>query len=418
MADKNKHILISGAGIAGPMLAYWLARHGFTPVVVERAPGMRKGGYAIDIRVPCIEIARRMGLWPRIEQAETNMQRLMFVNGAGKPLVTLKLNLLYNKLEGVEVMREDLGNMTYEITKDRVEYIFGDSIHALQEDADGVDVTFEHGKPRRFDLVVGADGLHSRVRHLAFGDKAQFERYHGFQVGVFTLDNYLGLDYTALLYNVPGKAVGVYSARKNSKLVVVFLFKQPDKLIYDYHDIQQQQAFLRQAFAGERWKCPELLEKMPTASDFYFDEVSQIHMDRWSRGRVVLLGDAGYCPSLLTGQGTTLAMAGAYILAGELKARAGDYQSAFQAYEDTFRSFVKQEQRRIGTGTYFLIPETPFSLWTRNQLGHLMVPFSFIARLAWRTPRSSHELKEYEANGIQKPESANPGMASRASHKS
>src|SRR5512142_2922308 len=199
MNTKNTTILISGASIAGPTLAYWLKRYGFTPTVIERAPQLRAGGYPIDVRFEAVQVAKLMGIWPRLQQEQTTLGEMSFVNERNQLISRVNLQDVRKSLEGldvdvVETMRGDLARTLYELTKDEVEYCFGDSIQALQQDEAGVDVTFERGGSRRFDLVVGADGLHSNVRTLVFGDEAHFERYCGYQVGVFTTDNYLGLD--------------------------------------------------------------------------------------------------------------------------------------------------------------------------------------------------------------------------------
>jgi 2-polyprenyl-6-methoxyphenol hydroxylase-like FAD-dependent oxidoreductase len=389
MATKNQTILISGASIAGPTLAYWLKRYGFAPTVVEHSPVLRAGGFPIDVRNAAVEIAKRMGIWSDLQRKITTLDKVSFVDARNQLISGINVLTLRKMLDldstWAEVMRGDLAKMAYEATKHEVEYIFGDSVQAIAQNDDGVDVTFASGGTRRFDLVAGADGLHSIVRQLVFGDEAPFEWYCGYQVAVFTTDNYLGLDHTnMLIYGIPGKQVMVRSSRGNQELVACFMFKQPTKLRYDRSDIEQQKQLLADVFADQAWEIPTLLEKMRSASDFYFDPVSQIRMESWSHERVVLLGDAAHCPALLTGQGSTLAMMGAYILAGELQAASGDHRQAFQQYEQAFRPVISKEQKKIKSGSDFLVPATPLSLWTRNHLSPILYPFIVVPGGIWQ----------------------------------
>lgn len=401
MATKNKTILISGASIAGPTLAFWLKRYGFTPTVVERSPALRAGGFPVDVRGAAVDIAKYMETWSDLRQKATTLDKLSFVDARNQQIGRINVLTLRKMLDldstWAEVMRGDLAQTLYEATKNEVEYIFGDSIQALEQDEDGVDVTFASGGTRRFDLVAGADGLHSVVRTLTFGDEAQFERYCGYHVAVFTTDNYLRLEYgNMLIYGVPGKQVMIRSSRNTRELGACLMFKQPTKLHYDRSDLEQQKQLLANVFADQVWEVPTLLEKMLAASDLYFDPVSQIRMESWSRGRIVLLGDAAHCPALLTGQGSTLAMMGAYILAGELHAASGNHLQAFQQYERAFKPLIMREQKKVKSNGDFLVPPTPLSMWLRNHLSPVLYPFVVIPGGIWRRflPRSQ-ELKDY-----------------------
>ncbi|WP_424528716.1 FAD-dependent monooxygenase [Sphaerisporangium viridialbum] len=341
---KNRTVLISGASIAGTTLAYWLRRHGFTPTVVERAPSVREGGYKIDIRGAALDVVTRMGVLAEIRRERTGVQGGSIVDAAGKRVASMDGDTFGGR-EGddAEILRGDLNRILYDLTKGEVEYLFEDSIATLSDTAHGVEVTFESGGRRTFDLVVGADGLHSTSRALAFGPEERFVRDLGYYVSIFSVPNHLGLDRWELTYVSPGRTALAYSTAKDTGAKAMFLFAS-EPLAYDHRDHDEQRELLARAYAGEGWEVPRLLTGMEHADDFYFDSLSQVHMDRWSRGRVALVGDAAYCASPASGQGTSLALVGAYVLAGELAAAGGEHEAGFDGYEREMRGFAERNQ--------------------------------------------------------------------------
>ena len=390
---KNKNILISGASIAGPALAFWLRRFGFNPTIVERAPALRPGGYAVDFRGASVRVLERMELLEQVKEMQTRIGAITIVDRDNKKVASMPDGFTSGELE---ILRGDLARVFYRATREHTEYIFDDSVASMDATASGVDVRFQRGGRRSFDLVAGADGLHSKVRSLAFGDEAGYVRYLGYYVSIFTIPNYLNLNHSGLYYGSLGKKVGIFSGGDPQEAKASFFFAT-EPLTYDRRDTKQQENILREHFRQEGWEVPRLLELMDTAPDFYFDSVSQVKMNRWSAGRSVLLGDAAYCASPLSGMGTGMAVVGAYVLAGELAAADGDYQVAFDRYESLMRDFVTKCQGIADGGTDWFVPRTRCRLWLSNQMWKIL-PYTPWKNLMLEVPLkigNSIQLKDY-----------------------
>ncbi|KAA9380481.1 monooxygenase [Microbispora cellulosiformans] len=355
-------VLISGAGVGGPTLAYWLARHGFRVTVVERADEVRSSGNPVDVRGPAVEVAERMGVLARLHQAATGTTGLSFVDAAGRRIARMDMRAVQRPGE-VEVPRGDLASILYEASRAHAEFLFGDSIATLAQDEHGVDVTFERAGPRRFDLVIGADGLHSVTRRLTFGQESGLVRHMGLYVATTPLggEEVAGEGRDILMHNAPGKAVAVSPMSAGA----FFLYRSPAEPGFDHRDTGQHKRMLTAAFADVSWRAPELLERVRTADDLYFDSVSQVRLPQWWKGRVALLGDAASCVSLF-GDGSTLAMTGAFTLAEALAAHPGDPGAAFRRYETVHRRLVEPKQRAVGQASALLVPATRGGILARN----------------------------------------------------
>ncbi|MGW0246656.1 FAD-dependent monooxygenase [Nocardia goodfellowii] len=344
-SDQRPKVLVAGASIAGPALAHWLHRRGAEVTVVERAPALRPGGQAVDARGVTKEVIRRMGLDAAVRAACTQTIGAHTVDVDGNVLETFSVEDDGGDgfIAEIEILRGDLSQVLYDDTRDSVDYVFGDRIAELAQDADGVDVVFAGGDRRRFDLAVGADGLHSALRAMVFGPRERFVRHLGHVLAFYSVPNEFGLDRWLLEYQEAGRSAGLRPIRDATSAMAMFSFPEADFDV-DYRDVDAQKRLLRERMAGMGWLTPGILAHLDDTPDFYLDQVAQVMMDRWSTGRVALLGDAAFSSSPMSGQGTGLALVGAYLLAGELAAAGWDPEAGFTAYERRMRSFVEANQ--------------------------------------------------------------------------
>ncbi|WP_040791909.1 FAD-dependent monooxygenase [Nocardia paucivorans] len=362
----KRRVLICGASIAGPASAFWLNRYGFEVTVVERASTPRTGGYPIDVRGTAIEVVRRMGLLPILREAHISTKRITFLDADGGTVAELDPLIVVGGSDGdLELARGDLANTLYTAVRDEVEFLFDDSIATLAEHDHGVDVTFDSGTCRTFDLVLGADGMHSRIRRLRFGPEQQFHHYLGYCFAGFGMPNTYGLTNEGVVWNTPGRGAALYTAKNNGELHALLNFTHPEPPFDILRNPDAQRDLVADVFADAGWEIPTMIDVMRDADDLFFDTVGQIRMPKWSRGRVALVGDAAYAPSFLTGQGSSLALVGAYMLAYAL-AEYPDHTAAFTAYERNLRDFVTANQALVGTGSAALFPSTARDLEQRN----------------------------------------------------
>ncbi len=368
--SKVSKVLISGASIAGPTLAYWLSRYGFDVTIVELSRTVRSGGYPIDVRGTAVDVAEQMGIYDRLQQKNIHSEKITFLHPDGSTAGMMKPILLTggSATRDIDLPRGDLTAELYQATLEQsVRCRFDDSIAALHEDEQGIHVDFKSGEKETFDIVIGADGMHSNTRRFIFGDEAPFTRYLGYCFAGFSVPNTLGLAYENMVYALPGR-YAILAVVKDSDRMHAFLNFATDELPnLDYRDTEQQRQRTAEYFKGNtNWIIPELVGHMLHADDFYFDTVSQIRMPSWHKGRVALVGDSAYAPSFLTGQGSSLAMVGAYVLAGELAGHE-NYRDAFAAYERIMRPFAEANQS-LANNASFMMPRTADDLAARNEL--------------------------------------------------
>ncbi|MGI5292086.1 FAD-dependent monooxygenase [Nonomuraea polychroma] len=333
-------VLISGASVAGPALAYFLHRDGYDVTVIERAPHLRDSGYPVDFRGQALDVLEEIGILAEVRAHDTKMRGTTLVDEKGGEIGRLPAETFAGELE---VPKQDLTRILHRITADDVAYVFDDSISALIQHESGVTVEFERGTIRDFDLVIGADGVYSKVRQLTFGPHADMLRHLGLSGVGFSTANYLGLDRSGLLQHTPDTAIYLFIPNAAKRLTVSLSFATASPAL-DRCDRDEQEKAVRAAFTGHNWEAPRLLEAMSKADDYYFSSASQVDLDHWSCGRITLVGDAGYCAAPTSSMGTSQALIAAWTLARSLADAGGDHATAFAAYEAELRPYVAENQ--------------------------------------------------------------------------
>jgi 2-polyprenyl-6-methoxyphenol hydroxylase-like FAD-dependent oxidoreductase len=363
---QRNNVLISGAGIAGMTLAYWLARHGMVVTVVERAGGQRSSGSPIDVRGRAADLVERMGIMARVRDAATEVAGMRFIDARGRVAARVDTMALQrgSGRQDVEIARGDLAAILQEASRDSAEVLFHDAIRSLSQDPGGVDVTFENTPPRRFDLVVGADGLHSGVRRHVFGPERQFARHAGLYVATLPLSrSFDDIDRDITMFNAPRRSATIHPAR--STPLAAFIFWRDSLPGFDHRDMEQHRRLVADTYQADGWQVPALLDEMRATDDLYFDSVSRVEIASWAQGRVVLVGDAASCVSLL-GDGSSLAMIGAHTLAEALARHNREHALAFREYEAQHRRLVDSKQRLMTLGASLLVPRSSAGIAMRN----------------------------------------------------
>jgi 2-polyprenyl-6-methoxyphenol hydroxylase-like FAD-dependent oxidoreductase len=390
--------LISGASIAGPVLAYWLTRRGFEVTVVERAPALRKtGGHAVDLFRPAMDISEQMGVLEQVQARATGTTRLIMRRPGGRRPVEvdyLKVVAVMSDRH-VEIMRDDLSQIYYQAGRDHIEYLFDDQITAISDDGK---VDFARTGARHYDVVVGADGLHSGVRQLVFGPDAGHTRFLGGYLAVLSLPKEFAREGESTVFFDANRWAMIYTANHLDDARAVFLFRTKTPLDYHHRDDARQRLLLRSAFTGLNPLVDRWLADLDDVNPFYFDSITQLQMTSWSRGRVTLVGDAGYCPGPAVGGSTSLAVLGAYVLAGELERAGGEYVAAFAAYEQVMTDPVRHSRAFAHTVANTLVPSS--QLGVRALIGAAWVISALPASMTRAIARLNNKgIRLYDAMG-------------------
>lgn len=375
--NKNHHpkrILISGGGIAGFTAAYWLHHYGFEPTVIEKASAVRTEGHVIDFSGTGWTVSERMGIVPELRERRQNMPYLIFKNSDNKTVTKLSVKAMSATFDHryVPITRYDLQDILHEKIRDKVDICFDTTITALEETAAGVQVTFNNGNTEQFDLVIGADGIHSQTRQQLWGDESQFTRYLGYYTGIYYVPSKPAYTAGFMNYAEPDRQIGVLE-QNDGRGMVFIIFRTDDR---GYVPAAERPEMILNHYAGMGWIADELLAHLPADGAFYFDSVTQILLPNWSNGRVALIGDAACCLSLISGQGASMAMGGAYLMAQALADHLADHVAAFAAYEERLRPHIEEKQEQAYRIANAFVPS--------SKLGAKLTPY--IMKLAFTPP--------------------------------
>lgn len=367
---KDKKVLVSGASMAGLSTAYWLNKLGYKVTVVEIANEPRTNGAAVDLRGNTINSIKRMGIFDQLKAQRLNVESIEFKNAddsaAGSIVLTGEEEQHLN--DDIEIERDKFVSILFAALKNDIEFIFNNSITALEETKEDIKVSFKTGNKQVFDLVIGCDGIHSVVRKIWFGEENEYSHFLEAYFSISIVNKLLIKQDTMQMYNVPGKAITLNAY--NNKTDIVFCFLSEKEISYDYRDEEQQRKIILEQFLGQSWRTQELLQEVKNADFFYFDKFCQIKMPSWTKGRVALVGDAGYCASPAAGMGASLSVEGATALADALQKHSGNFELAFKDYNQNLRPFIEEVQveAEVNVKENF-IPRTEEAIRKRNTEG-------------------------------------------------
>jgi 2-polyprenyl-6-methoxyphenol hydroxylase-like FAD-dependent oxidoreductase len=362
---QTRKVLVSGASFAGLTMAYWLNKFGYKVTVVEIGNHLKMGGTPVDIKDETIDIVKRMGLFEQIKANRIGPEKWEFKNAEDISEHTVLLEKLPDN--EFEIERDVLLAMLFDLVKNEVEFIFNNSITALNETENTIEVSFKDGSQQVYDLVFGCDGIHSTVRKIWFGDEMEYAHFLGQYFSIAIADKLLVEEGTYQMYAEPNKGVALYAY--NNKTDIIFTFRPEAEIPYDFRDQEQHKKIILEQFKGLSWRTAELLDELINSKSFYFDKFCQIKMPSWTKERVALVGDAGYCASPAAGMGGSLAIIGATALADTFEKHDGNFELAFEAYNKDLRPFIEKLQAGAVQTLDKLLPRNEEEVRYRNKNG-------------------------------------------------